>query len=58
MGPEHMELEVTDGTLKGKNPFEEEMKDVIFLHADPHRRDPSEHYEEPTKTKIKELFRL
>lgn len=58
MGPKHMELEITNGTLKGKNPFEEEMKDVIFLHADPHRRDPSKHYEEPTKTKIKELFRL
>jgi hypothetical protein len=34
------------------------MKDVVFLHADPHRRDPSKYYEEPTKTKIKELFRL
>lgn len=53
-----MPLKIIDDKLYGKNNFDKNYEPVICLHCDISRRDPSQPFEEPLKTKIKNLFKL
>jgi hypothetical protein len=58
MGDEHMPLEMIDGRLWGRNPFEILWSPVVALHCDTLRRDPSEKYAGDLRSAVRSAFYL
>lgn len=58
MGESYMPIELRDGVLFGRNPFEYQSEPITFFHCDPSRRDPSLSYSGEIKEKIKKYWNL
>jgi hypothetical protein len=58
MQDDDMPLVAKDGTLFGRNLFEDYFQPVTFLHCDTSRRDPSKHYNGEERKLIRQAFEL